>query len=221
MDLDAQLPFKVCLNPPRMEERRQWVSEMFRMHRLQVLRWPSSDAPANRHARGYPNPGLRENYLTFMLAVRRALFLKKQAVLFLEDDVVFADDFRERVAALDLPDDWGLLYLGCQHVERPSLLAPGLLKVAQALDTHAVAVNGRYFKPVLHFLNPRKTRTWEDGPQRLDVALSELHKLIPTYAAWPNLAWQRMGYSFHNEYAYSNYDEEGRQKNMPEVVVDL
>jgi len=221
MDLDKELPFKVCLNPPRMEERRQWISEMFRMHRLKVLRWPSSEKSANRHHRGFAKAGLRENYLTFMLAARKARALKSKALLFLEDDVTFDGNFRDRTAELHLPEDWGLLYFGCLHIERPQMVTPGLVRVSRALDTHAVAVHERYYTAILHSLHPRRFRHLEGGPPPLDVALSHLHQSIPTYAAWPNLAWQRVGFSHHNGCVYSNYTEEGRQKFMPDIVAGM
>ena len=119
MDLDFEIPYKVCLNPPRMEERRRTVSEMFRMHRLRVIRWPSRENGGRRHSRGFANAGLRENYLTFLLAVRKARALGRKALLFLEDDVILHDQFRERTADLEVPSDWGLLYFGCLHMERP------------------------------------------------------------------------------------------------------
>lgn len=221
MDLDFEIPYKVCLNPPRMEERRRTVSEMFRMHRLRVIRWPSKENGGRRHSRGFANAGLRENYLTFLLAVRKARALGRKALLFLEDDVILHDQFRERAADLEVPSDWGLLYFGCLHMERPEFTGPGLLRVARALDTHAVAVNSRYYKTILHSLRIRRAAAGATASPPLDVALSILHKTIPTYAVWPNLAWQRLGYSYHSGGIYSNYTEDGSQGFMPEVIRGL
>src|SRR4030095_5583440 len=55
-----------------------------------------------------------------------------------------------------------------------------------------------------------------------DRLLAELHKTIPTYAAWPNLAWQLEDESDIVCHRYSNYDQlSGRQRNFPEAIDGL
>ncbi|RYD27670.1 MAG: hypothetical protein EOP86_24210, partial [Verrucomicrobiaceae bacterium] len=48
MDLDREIPFKVCFHQPRREDRRRQASEMFRMHGLRVTRAMDMHAVAIR-----------------------------------------------------------------------------------------------------------------------------------------------------------------------------
>jgi hypothetical protein len=141
-------------------------------------------------------------------------------LLVLEDDAVFHPEFRERVAALSLPDDWQIFYFGCQHLETPAPVSPGLVRVKRALDTHAVAFRGSAYREVRKIMRGRR-RGRGSSDQFNDVLLAELHKKLPTYAAFPNLIWQALCASDLTGHTYSNYDAEGRQIHGACVVRHL
>lgn len=221
MDLDREFPFKICFHQPRREDRRQQVSEMFRMHKLKVLRWPGADAARSRHARGFAFVRQRAHYLSALLAIREARRRREKALLIFEDDVVLHGDFRERVEELRPPDDWGMLYFGCLHIAPPERVAGNLVRVSRALDNHALAIRGCWFDTLLKRLRPAALPEGRARSGPFDLLLSELHTLIPTYAAWPNLAWQREGHSDMSGIRFSNYFPDGRQRFMAEKVAWL
>ncbi|MDB6136646.1 MAG: glycosyl transferase [Verrucomicrobiales bacterium] len=216
MDLDREIPFKVCFHQPRREDRRRQASEMFRMHGLRVRRWPGADAARIRHTRGFASTRQRAYFLSALLAIREAR-RREQALLIFEDDVVLHDDFRDRVSELQPPDDWGILYFGCLHVSPPEKIAPNLLRVTRAMDMHAVAIRSCWFHTLLRGLRPSALK--RTSP--FDVLFSDLHGVIPTYAAWPNLAWQRESHSDIAGRQYSNYSTDGRQIYMAEKVAGI
>lgn len=217
MNIHAELPLKVCLNLERREDRRRYVSEHFRMRHLKVLRWPALDGSRSRHKGAFSSPARRAKHLSFLQVIRRARSLGSAALLFLEDDVVLHPDFTERAAALEVPDDWGMLYFGCLHVEAPTRIAHNLVRVTRAYDTHAVAIRGCWFDTVMSLLGPKALREKMDAaPQASDALLAGLQDLIPSYAASPNLAWQRMNFSDMSGEQYSHYSETGVQVHFLE-----
>lgn len=57
------------------------------------------------------------------------------------------------------------------------------------LDTHAVAVNARNYNRVMRALSPQG-KGGRKSIKPSDWLLAALHREIPAYAAFPNLAWQ-------------------------------
>ena len=137
-----------------------------------------------------------------------------------EDDVILHPDWRRKVEQITLPRDWGLFYLGCQHVERPTVVSPGLVKVTNALDTHAFGIRRKYFREVMRAFTGMPRALMGTVPPS-DFILTQLQKTIPTYAAFPNLAWQSVSHSDLADGAYSNYHSDGTQKNRPGVMAGL
>ncbi len=177
----------------------------------------AADAQTLRRYKGFKGLPQRANSLSFRFLLRAAERRQSPALLVLEDDAVFHPQFRERVAALALPDDWQIFYFGCQHLAPPKLVGDGLVRVSRALDTHAVAFRQSAYREI------RKVMRGRSSSRDLcnDVLLASLHDELPTYAAFPNLVWQAHGESDIAGYCYSNYDVEGRQKYCPEMVSHL
>lgn len=175
------------------------------------------DARALRRCNGFKGLPQRANSLSFRFLLRLAQRRNSAALLVIEDDAVFHPKFRERVAALELPDDWQIFYLGCQHLAPPKRVNEGIVRVTRALDTHAVAFRQSAYREVRKIMRGR--RSGRDLCN--DVLLSALHEELPTYAAFPNLVWQAQGQSDIAGYCYSNYDPNGRQKHCTEMVRHL
>jgi len=75
-----------------------------------------------------------------------------------------------------------------------------------------VAIRGCWFETVMSLLGPKALRgKTDDSPKASDVLLAGLQELIPSYAAYPNLAWQRVDFSDMGGTKYSNYSETGGQ----------
>jgi hypothetical protein len=141
------------------------------------------------------------------------------SLLLLEDDVVFHPNFSRRVKELELPEDWGIFYFGCQHLEPPQAVSPGVVRVRRALDTHAVGIRAEHFYTVRAAM--RGGGKGAQGNRCSDALLSSLHKFVPTYAAYPNLAWQREIYSDLRQKIYSNYFRDGRQKRLRRLLTAI
>ena len=175
------------------------------------------DAQGLRRCKGFKGLPQRANSLSFRFLLRQAQRRNSAALLVIEDDAVFHPEFRERVATLNLPDDWQIFYFGCQHLAPPKRVNAGVVRVTRALDTHAVAFRQSAYREV------RKIMRGRHSARELynDVLLSKLHEKLPTYAAFPNLIWQAHGQSDISGHCYSNYDVEGRQKHCAEMVSHL
>lgn len=170
--------------------------------------------------RGYESPGRFALALTQRLVLREAARRRAPAVLLLEDDVVFHPNFKALVAAVELPDDWGIFYLGCAHAVRPEWAGTRVVRVRRAVDMHAVAIRASHYRRVMKMLD-RHRKADAGVPKASDQYLALLHDEIPTYAAYPNLAWQDVSDSNLMHAKYSNYTSDGRQKNWVGAVTGL
>lgn len=190
MDFETTFPLQFYINLNRRDDRRRTVLNGFLDHGLErVERFPAIDSRRILNARGRWSSGRYALALTQKLCLREARRRRAPAVMLFEDDVVLHPEFQERFAALELPEDWGIFYLGVQHTEEPEWVAPGLVKVGFGLDTHAVAVRAEYYERVMQVLSPQG-KAGRESIKPSDWLLAALHQEIPTYAAFPNLAWQ-------------------------------
>lgn len=214
MDINETFPLKLMINLSRREDRRFRMDYEFLKLGLEVRRVAAINAKYVRNPRGYTTPAKHACALSHRLALREARSKGAEACLVFQDDVVFHPEFEKRMRELQLPDDWGMFYLGCLHLETPEPVAPGLVRVKKALDMHAMAVRAPFYQTISRHLRGEGKA---EGEKRADVLVSELHSSIPTYAAWPNLAWQQEGHSDLAEMIYSNYHEDGTQRFFPET----
>lgn len=211
MNFEETFPLVYLLNLSRREDRRLECEAQFAQHGLRVRRFPAVDALWMRDARGYESKGRRAHAVSTRLILRQARQLKAPAVFMFEDDVVLAEDWRERLAALTLPEDWGMFAMGGQHHERPDPAGDGLVRIHAMLDTHAWGVRAECYDKVLAAL--RKPAPAPNGKwPATDVTLAQLHAEIPSYATWPNTAWQQESLSDLAVGAYSNYEVDGWQR---------
>jgi hypothetical protein len=91
-----------------------------------------------------------------------------------------------------------------------------------ALDTHAFAVRAPYFRRVIAALDARRVENRGRGHALAsDWFLADLHEEIPTYACYPNLAWQAVSSSDLAGGTYSNYTATGEQISGQGELVGL
>jgi hypothetical protein len=222
MNFDAEFPLKFYLNLNKQDDRRRKVLNALLDHGMaDVERIPAVDGRWVKHPRGYTNANRYAQALTHKMAVWRARQRKAPAVLVFEDDVVFAADLRARLAEIALPEDWGIFFLGCQHLERPDVVSPGLVKCARTWDMHAYAVHARYYTAVMRILTATKGKPARRA-ETCDTQLQLLQKEVPCYAAWPNLAWQPREVSYAaGGWKNDNYLTSGRQAKFLSMVAGL
>ena len=173
-----------------------------------------------KEVRGYDSAGRYALALTQRLAIREAARRKAPAVLLLEDDVVFHPNFRALIESVGLPEDWGIFYLGCTHNQPPEWAGTRVVRASYAVDTHAIAVRETYYKRVMEILD-RHGKADLGVAKASDQFIALLHKEIPAYACYPNLAWQDVSGSDLLGVNYSNYNSDGLQRNWTEAVDGL
>lgn len=112
-----------------------------------------------------------------------------ETLLVVEDDLVLTPDFEEvATKALEqLPDDWDMFYFGANHSgHRTREISPNILRCFGSACTHMVAFRRPIYDAILELPEDR-TIDW-------NIA-NRLHHKFCCYAAWPNSAIQRPGYS--------------------------
>lgn len=210
MILDEIAPFKICVNLPHRADRRTEAWSQFEMLGINVVRFPAIPAHRVKATWGYKSPSRYACSLSKRLAIRTGKLAGASAVLLMEDDVVLAEDLHERLAEIDLPDDWEILFLGCKHLARPTIVAPGLVRVTQAADHHAMIVRRSVMQQAIIGLSGL-TKSSEPSIPYSDVKMSLIQSHVVTYACYPNLAWQRLSNSDNAGRKQSHYDKQGRQ----------
>ncbi len=220
MNIEQEFPARYWINLGRRQDRRVETEWQLQKAGFSAERLPAVDANFVKNPRGYESAGRYALALSQRLAIRKAMLAGAKAVLILEDDVVFHPEFLERLAGIELPEDWGIFYPGCAHHQRPSPAGPGLVRTPYALDTHAFAVKAPYFKRVMAALSVRQGQDTEHA-RASDWFLADLHREIPTYACYPNLAWQAVSDSDLAGGVYSNYTPSGEQRAGAGEIVGL
>ena len=125
-------------------------------------------------------------------AIKKIVSQAKQAgnrsLLFVEDDVVLADDFQDVVGRARVPGDWDMIYYGANHSEaRTKQVAPNVLKVVGSTCTHLVGIKSTMFDEIISLPT--------DRTMDLNIA-NRLHDRFNCYAIFPAVATQSPGYSY-------------------------
>jgi len=192
-----------CVNLDRREDR--W--ERFTAGVPAEWPWPTPERfPAVDGQRCPPppwwtqGPGAWGCYRSHLAIMERCLNEGVGSVLILEDDAAFIDDFTAKatLALAEVPDDWGMLYLGGQHFKTtpPTPISEYILKPANVQRTHAYALRGQTLRDVYQFLSDTQSETWKPRhhvDHRLGVFL-ETHD-APAYAVAHWLVGQGAGRS--------------------------
>jgi GR25 family glycosyltransferase involved in LPS biosynthesis len=151
MNFEEAFPLRFLINLGRREDRWHAVEAKLekagivteRFTAVDAARKPDSAGPVldlPLPVRGYESAGRYALALTQRLALRKVAQRKAPAVLLLEDDVVFHPNFRALIATVELPEEWGIFYLGCAHARKPEWAGSRAVRVREAADTHAVAI---------------------------------------------------------------------------------
>ena len=210
----------VYVNLAHREDRRAETEYQLSQIGLKAMRQPGIKAAWVRDPWGFQNARRYACSLAKRLAIRRGFQTGAEAVLLLEDDVVFHPDLHERLAGIDLPEDWGLFYLGCRHCLRPGLEGKNLLRCTKATDNHAVIVRRSHYWAVMRALAGSR-RGAPRGILYSDLQLARQQDRIPSYAAFPNLAWQALSWSNTSECPLRAYHPDGRQGLFPEMMQEV
>jgi len=220
MNFEDQFPLCFYLNLGRRDDRRaQTERELFEAG-IVAERFPAVDARWVKDKRGHKSNEYYACTLSHRLALREARRRKATAVLILEDDVVLEPGFREKLATIDLPSDWDVLFFGCTHFQRPSPVSPGLVEAHGCFDNHCYAVRASAYDRVISAFAPAGKGS-EGETDTNDLVLASLLGELKGYACFPNLAWQAFNHSDILKGHYSNYGDEGTPVNHQEMTRGL
>lgn len=221
MNFEETFPLRYYINLGRRQDRRIETEIGLAEAGISASRFPAVDARFVRNNRGYDSAGRYALALSQRLAIRQAMLKKADAVLIFEDDVTFHPEFLKRLEEIEIPDDWGIFFLGCSHFVRPKPTKhAGLVRATYPLTTHAFAVRAPYYQRVISELSIRKDQP-RNHPGASDWYLADLASEIPTYACYPNLAWQAQSYSDLEHKHYSPHDPAGKQRDDPNLNIGL
>jgi hypothetical protein len=183
--METVFPSRRIINLEGRSDRQPEAERQFARMGLEVGRFPAVRDPA-RWPTGESGGDDDGGALAHCAVIEEAERSGDEAVLIFEDDVLLHARFREWSEATPLPADWGILYFGCQHTQDiDGVVEPGLVRATSAFTTHAYAVR----RPFLLRAATAMRHGIRSGIPR-DAALASLHREIPTYAFYPNLAWK-------------------------------
>lgn len=139
-------------------------------------------------------------YRSHLLILEKCLNDGVESYLVFEDDATFEKDFVEKFAQAyaQVPDNWGMLYLGGQHLmqgkKRPSPVAANVVSPYNVNRTHAFALRGKTMQVVYKHLSD--TSAWKNG-HHVDHHLGKLvmQQKHAVYAVSPWLVGQADGMS--------------------------
>ena len=184
-------PHRVCINLDRRPERWERMQARFAevslgpMERFSALDGRKLQLPADwpESAGAY---GCLQSHLAVM---REARAQKRESVLIMEDDVLFAEEFQEQFEKRlgGLPADWDMLFFGCLHHDPPTPVAPGIGRLHGSFSTLMYAVRQSVYDAFI-FLNARARRA-------VDRSNWLLQRRFNCYCFVPHLAWVDDSYS--------------------------
>jgi len=108
-------------------------------------------------------------------------------VFIFEDDAELNEDFEQLwdVFIANLPDDWQMVYLGCNKIDWQPI-AKGVARLSAGIATHAYGAKQSVFDSMI------------DASKRsepIDLSYMQLQVSVPTYVAVPSMVGQVPGFS--------------------------
>ena len=183
MNLSQAFPYCLLLNVTRDVEKRVAATAQLEDHGIAFVRFPAIDPEWVREKHRDIDPGNYAGSLSLKLALRAASRKDAGAVMLVDDRIHINDLFDRHLAKLELPSDWGMFFFGCRHLEKPTMVQPGLVRVTAAISAPTVGINRTCFREISRKLDDARS----PANSSIDQVLLALQKEIPTYAPFPNL----------------------------------
>ena len=211
----------VCLSVDKRAAQWEEVDKQFAQYGGQVEHFVAGDGqilPKDKYDHiDDPNPPRRVGFGSwsslpnsynafscFKKIIFKAIDDKLENILICEDDVKLSDKFAEvfpkSIQQLqDLNLKWDMFYLGANHTWAPTQeVSPNLLKLNGSLCWHCVGIRNTLFEKILQL------------PQKAPIdfiTANSFHPKYNCYAVWPNIAFQKEGWSYcqHSRQSYYNF----------------
>lgn len=156
---------------------------------------------------------LLSQVITLAEVFARALAGGGEAVLLLEDDVVFHPEFLGHLDLIEIPEDWRFCYLGGAICGTAFKVNERLLRADWIVDLHAVVIRKQAFERLApKFQEAAENHRGKRNVTPADLIIAEFHKTMPAYICRPNLVWQSEHYSDLQHRVYTNYRPDGSHK---------
>jgi hypothetical protein len=110
-----------------------------------------------------------------------------QSLFIFEDDAELHPNFEQLwdVFIANLPDDWQMLYLGCNRIES-NLVANGVGRLLQGVATHAYGAKQTIFDDLIKV---------SKSANPIDISYMQMQVSVPIYVAMPTMVGQVPGFS--------------------------
>lgn len=154
-----------CLNLPERTDRKRHATEQFEKIGLRDVEFVSAIKPIDKGV--FRTQGTHGCALSHRLLFQKALSEKHNNILIFEDDVVFSDDFQERIESIieELKKrTWDIFYFfkprkGTYDLyrDRGDILSShrsGLVRTTGSIKTHAYAIHHRCLEELLTKTDP-------------------------------------------------------------------
>lgn len=190
----------VCVNLDRRQDRWQEFLNAFPNELGSVERYQAIDGKQVPHPTWWQaGGGAWGCYRSHLRILEECLNNNIESCLFLEDDATFPADFGAKFDQFtsELPDDWGMIYLGGQHLfakEHPPVkVTERVYRPYNVNRTHAFAIRGKMMRTVYQHL----TRADWHAAQHVDHHLGRLHqqRAHPIYTPAEWIVGQAEGWS--------------------------
>ena len=210
----------VYINLAHRQDRRAKLQLQLDQLGLAAVRQAGINARWVNDQRGFVNKRRYAVSLAKRMALRRGYQSGADAILMLEDDVIFHPNLRERLSCLTVPDDWRIFLIGGRHIERPQIVAPGIVKCQLTTDNQAVLIRRDFCRCAIRALSGERKGA-QPTIAYSDAKLAALQNEVPVYAAFPNLAWQDRNYSDTGQCHTGAYNDDGSQRTNLEAIDGL
>ena len=190
MDIHSYFPHIWCVNLDRRPERWERTRRHLAEHGIhKVHRFSAVDGKASMPDSWQWEPGAYGCLQSHLELVRHARREGFPNILIFEDDVVLDPNIQARFAQSipELPNDWGMLFLGADHLGKPQPFSGDIHRIDKSYSTFAYALNANIYDAFIE-LNTQ-------APAPVDHNNWDLQAKFPCYGFMPHLAWVEDGYS--------------------------
>ena len=169
----------VVINLARRTDRLASITEQLNAHNIEFERFEAFDGQELGVS------GVQACVMSHRAVIEK--YKDCQSLFIFEDDAKLKPNFSflwDRFIT-NVPDDWQMLYLGCNRIESTPV-ADGVERLLQGIATHAYGVKQAIFDDLIRV---------SKATNPIDISYMQMQVLVPTYVALPTMFGQFAGFS--------------------------